>query len=100
MENDNKPVDTLRDGRVKASIWEKETDKGPFHSVTFARTYRDQDGNYADAHSFSGTDLLKVSRLAERTYDQVQERRAQSYAERQRETAQGSGKQQELEIER
>lgn len=88
MKDDNKPVDTLRDGRVKAAIWEKETEKGPFHSVTFSRAYRDQDGQYADAQSFSGTDLLKVSRLAERSYDQVQERRARSYAERQREAAQ------------
>lgn len=78
------PVTTLRDGSVKASVWENEGKNGSFHSVTFARTYRDKNGEYADAHRFSGTDLLKLSKLAEQSYDTVQKYKEQSYADQQR----------------
>ncbi len=48
-DNDNtsgpRPEATLRDGRVKASIWRNEAEGGPFRSTTFARTYEDKDGN-------------------------------------------------------
>lgn len=68
--NDQKgPEVTLRDGNIKASIWRNESDGGPFRSVTFARTYEDRDGNPRDAHSFSGTDVLKVSELARQSYN-------------------------------
>jgi len=100
-----KPVESLRDGSVKAAIWENEGDKGKFHSVTFTRTYRDKEGNYADTNRFSGTDLLKLSNIATQSYEAVQRHRAtdqeaqppsqkqtasQSYAERQREVVQQS----------
>ncbi|WP_420722470.1 hypothetical protein [Hwanghaeella sp. LZ110] len=72
-DNDNtsgpRPEATLRDGRVKASIWRNEAEGGPFRSTTFARTYEDKDGNTRDAHSFSGTDLLKVSELSRQAYN-------------------------------
>lgn len=95
MDEVKKPVETLRDGNVKAAIWENDSEKGAFHSVSFARSYRDKEGNYADANRFSGADLLKLSRLAEQSYDAVQKRRAspqrepetQTYAETQREKA-------------
>ncbi|MCG8604367.1 hypothetical protein MJD09_05125 [bacterium] len=67
----NKPADTLRDGSVRATIWPNQTEKGTFHSVTLDRTYTDADGNVKNTHSFSGADLLKVSRLAEQAYDRV-----------------------------
>ena len=49
-----RPVVTLRDGSVKAAIWRNESENGPFHGVTFARTYKDGDGNYHDTDSYSG----------------------------------------------
>lgn len=88
----NRPVETLRDGAVKASIWENEGPKGKFHSVTFARTYKDQNGQISDTGRFSGTDLLKLSKLAGQSYDAVNQRRekereqqpSQAYADQQR----------------
>ena len=64
-----RPEATLRDGSIKASIWRNEAEGGPFRSTTFARTYEDKDGNTRDAHSFSGTDLLKVSELSRQAYN-------------------------------
>ena len=78
MENANEPNtprDVLRDGNLKASIWRNDGEKGPFYSVSLARVYRDDQGEPRDAHSFSGTDLLRVSELARKTYDRTQELR-------------------------
>ncbi|NQW11397.1 MAG: hypothetical protein HQ481_16145 [Alphaproteobacteria bacterium] len=67
----NQPVDVLRDSNLKASIWRNEADKGPFFATTFARTYKDEDGQYRDTHSFVGSDLLKLSELARKAYDRT-----------------------------
>lgn len=98
MSDIKKPIETLRDGSVKAAIWENDSEKGKFHSVTFSRTYRDKEGNYANSSRFSGADLLKLSKIAEQSYDAVQQYRApqdrnsrsNNYADQQRETAQPS----------
>ena len=87
----NSPRDVLRDGNLKASIWRNDGEKGPFYSVNLARTYRDEQGELRDSHSFAGSDLLRVSELARKTYDRTQElrredRQAQREIGSQRET--------------
>ena len=42
----NPPVAKLRDGLVSASIWERQTEKGTFYSVTFERRYKDAKGEW------------------------------------------------------
>ena len=74
MSDPKKPVETLRDGSVKSAVWENEGQNGTFHAATFSRSYRDENGNYAETNSFSGTDLLKLSRLSEQTYEAIQQR--------------------------
>ncbi len=33
----NKPVQEIRLGRVKAAIWENQTENGPRHNITVSR---------------------------------------------------------------
>ena len=66
-----RPVETLRDGAIKAAIWKNESENGPFFNVTFARTYTDGDGNAQDTDSFSGSQLLRLARLADKAYDRT-----------------------------
>lgn len=84
-----KRPDNIWDGNIKASIWENEGESGQFHSVTFSRTYEDRDGNLRDAHSFAGTDVLKVSELARKAYDEVtareQEKRRAAFKDQRQE---------------
>jgi hypothetical protein len=63
----NKPLQTLRDGAIKASIWQNASEKGAFYSVEFSRTYKSGEV-FKDSGSFSGSDLLKICRLAEAAY--------------------------------
>lgn len=64
----NGPVKTLRDGALKATIWKNESQNGSFYTVTLSRTYRRDDGSFADSASFSGSDILKITQLASRAY--------------------------------
>ena len=73
----NKPVQTIRDGDLKATIWKNFGEKGSFYSVDISRTYQDDQGNYHDAHSFSGSELLRVARLANIAYDEIAQHRAE-----------------------
>lgn len=66
-----RPVETLRDGAIKAAIWRNESENGAFFGVTFARTYKDAGGELQDTESFSGTQLLRLARLAEKAYDRT-----------------------------
>jgi hypothetical protein len=84
MENEP-PRDVLRDGNLKASIWRNEAERGPFYSATLSRTYRDQEGELRDTHSFAGTELLRVSELARKAYDRTQELRRDELASPDRE---------------
>ncbi|NRA58771.1 MAG: hypothetical protein HRU13_11720, partial [Phycisphaerales bacterium] len=51
-------------------------DKAPFYSVRLTRTYTDDQGQFHDSDSFSGSELLRVARLAGRAYDRAVELRA------------------------
>lgn len=69
--NTQKPIDTIRDGELKATIWANLGENGTFYSVDISRTYQDAEGNYHDSHSFTGTELLRVSRLADIAYTEI-----------------------------
>lgn len=72
----SKPVETIRDGAIKASIWRNQGEKGPFYSVRITRTYTDEAGTYHDSDRFSGSELLRVARIAGKAYDRVAALRA------------------------
>ncbi|MEL7485447.1 MAG: hypothetical protein AAFN41_13975 [Planctomycetota bacterium] len=74
--NQNTPIQKLTDGKITAAIWRNLGEKGNFYSVTFTRSYRDNDGNWHDTDSFSGTELLILGRLSGRAYDAIAELRA------------------------
>ena len=75
-----KPLAVLRDGAVKATIWENQGEKGPYLSTKFAKTYQDGNGQVKDTGGFSQSDLLKVSELARQAYHENRELR-QDFAE-------------------
>lgn len=71
------PVDVIRDGALKATIWENQGEKGVYFSTVLARTYEDSDGRLRDTHSFNGTELLRIAELARRAYEHVTEFRSE-----------------------
>jgi hypothetical protein len=69
MENSSmsskKPIHEVRLGRIKAAIWENETQNGSRHNVTFTRLYRDDNGNWKDSGSFGRDDLPLLAKVAD-----------------------------------
>ena len=67
----NTPIETIRDGQLKATIWKNPSENGGFYNVDLIRSYQDAEGNWQDSRSFSGTELLRVSHLATRAYGRI-----------------------------
>jgi hypothetical protein len=76
---DNRPVDVIRDGNLKASIWRNEGENSVAYATTIARTYKTEDGAYRESNSFTGTELLRVSELARKAYDRTNDLRREDY---------------------
>lgn len=70
----NKPLATVRDGAVKATIWANPADEGRTrYSVDISRSYTDKDGVWHDTHYFGRNELLRVARIAAKAYDAIDE---------------------------
>jgi hypothetical protein len=59
-----KPVHEIRLGRIKAAIWENETQNGTMFNVTIARLYKDGK-QWKDSCSFGRDDLPIVAKVAD-----------------------------------
>ncbi len=73
------PEETLRDGNLKATIWINEGEKGPYFTVTIAKTYKDDRGKYHDTNSFSVDDLPKLNLLTQDAYRKASDFRREHY---------------------
>lgn len=60
----NRPVHEVRLGRIKAAIWENDTQNGTRHNVTVSRLYKDGDA-WKDSNSFGRDDLPLVAKVAD-----------------------------------
>lgn len=59
-----RPVHEVRVGRVRAAIWENQTDQGPRHNVTVSRLYKEGD-QWKDSSSFGRDDLPLVAKVVD-----------------------------------
>jgi len=68
-----KPVHEVRLGRIKAAIWENDTQNGTRHNVTFTRLYRDGE-QWKDSTSFGRDDLPLLAKVADMAHTWIFER--------------------------
>jgi hypothetical protein len=61
----SRPVHEIRLGRIKAAIWENDTQNGTRHNVTFQRIYVGDDGQWQNSASFGRDDLPLVAKVAD-----------------------------------
>ena len=83
----NQPLETLRDGRLKATVWENQSDTGPYHTVTLAKVYEDKDGHLQETSSFSASELLRVAELARESHGLIRDLRREHNLDRHAERA-------------
>ena len=80
----NPPVDTLREGGLKATIWRNEGQNGAYHSVNLSRTYKDDQGNYHDTGSFRAQDKLGLSELSRQAHYRTHDLNREAFKEQRR----------------
>lgn len=64
MAANKKPVATFKLGRIRAAVWENDTDKGVVCNVTIERRYLDGE-EWKSSTSFGRGDLPLVAQLAD-----------------------------------
>ncbi len=57
MATNQKPFHQIRVGSIRASLWENPSEKGPFLTVTFSRSYKDKSGQWHNGQTYRGRDL-------------------------------------------
>ena len=67
------PVAKIRIGSLTASIWEQVTKKGRFFTVSFERSYKDAQDQWANAYTFGSQDLLTLRKLADLAHTKILE---------------------------
>lgn len=65
--SNNRPVQEIRLGRVKAAVWENETRSGMRFSVTVQRIYKDGD-EWKTSDSFGRDDLPLLAKVLDRVH--------------------------------
>lgn len=70
-----RPVHEIRLGRVRAAIWENQTDNGVRHNLTLTRLYKDGD-QWKDSASFGRDDLPLVAKVADLAHTWIFEQAA------------------------
>ena len=69
-----KPVHEIRLGRIRAAIWENQTDNGSRYNVTISRLYKDGD-QWKDSTSYGRDDLLLLAKVADKVHTWIFEQR-------------------------
>ena len=72
-----KPVEEVRIGRVKATVWRNGTDEQPRYNVTFSRLYKESD-QWKSTQSFGRNDLLVLAKVADLVHTRILQLRDQS----------------------
>jgi hypothetical protein len=60
----NKPIHEIRLGRIRAAIWENQSQNGARYNATFSRLYRDGD-QWKDSSSFGRDDLPLLAKVSD-----------------------------------
>ncbi|NLS93183.1 MAG: hypothetical protein GXX96_13585 [Planctomycetaceae bacterium] len=63
-----KPVHEIRLGRIKAAVWENETDNGIRYGITISRLYKTEKAEWRDSTSFGRDDLPLVEKVCHMTH--------------------------------
>ena len=66
----HRPVHEIRFGRIRAAIWQNETEVGTRHNVTISRLYKDGD-DWKDSASFGRDDLPLVAKVCDQAHSWI-----------------------------
>ncbi len=68
------PVETLRDGALKVSIFRNQGQNGDYYNFVPGRIYTDdKTGQVRETRNLSGSDPLRMANLLNKSYDRVED---------------------------
>ena len=77
-ERGNKPLETLRDGPLKVSIFRNQGENGAFYTLDPGRIYTDEKSKEVrEVSSLSGSEPLRMAHLLTKGYERVGQFREQ-----------------------
>lgn len=68
-----RPVHEIRFGRIKAAVWENESQNGTRHNVTLQRLYVDDEGQWQTSTSFGRDDLPLLAKVVDLAHSWIYE---------------------------
>lgn len=72
-EKKNAPIQTLKEGAVRVKIWEQDSKKGKFPTMTIGRIYKDlKTGEFRESKSLSRAHLEDLHKLLPRALEEEQ----------------------------
>jgi hypothetical protein len=83
MAANKKPVATFKLGRIRAAVWENDTDSGVVCNVTIERRYLDGE-EWKSSTSFGRNDLPLVAKVADEALTYIYRRQQESAGEARR----------------
>jgi len=69
-----KPIHTIRFGRIKIVIWANQSPNGPWYNVRACRVYKDDRGEWQQSDSFGRDDLPLVCKALDQAHTWIYER--------------------------
>ena len=70
MSENKMPVKKFRANGVVLSVWENEGSKGPFHTFTMQRVYKDSEGNWKTSTTLRNSDLPVLADLCVKAFSE------------------------------
>lgn len=61
--SNNQPIHNIKLNGIQAAIWKNETSNGDMLTVTFKRSYKNKQGNYADTDSYTLDHLMALAEV-------------------------------------
>ena len=78
-----RPAHEFRYGRLKATIWRQESDKGPWFNTVATKSYKDDEGNWQTTNGLARDELLLMAQLLIKANDWIWQEQANQQRERQ-----------------
>ena len=72
-----KPIHEIRMGRIKAAIWQNETDNGIRYNVTVGRLYKEGE-SWKQTESFGRDDLPVLAKVADQAHTFIFQKQQES----------------------
>jgi hypothetical protein len=71
MSDNKKPAAKVTMYPVSAAIWRNQNPNGVFYSVTFERSYKDDEGKWQSSATFNANELLLLAKVADLAHSEI-----------------------------